>query len=158
MTYKCVDLWPSHMSNPAKKNIAILGSTGSIGKQALDIVRANPDKLQIEVLTAQNNADLLIEQAIEFSPNAVVVGEESKYGHVKEALQKHDIKVYAGADALCQVVQMDSIHMVLAAIVGFAGLRSTLAAIEAGKQIALANKETLVVAGALVTEAAKAKG
>jgi len=146
------------MTQSIKKNIAILGSTGSIGKQALDIVKANTDKLQVEVLTAENNADLLIQQAIEFSPNAVVIGNEEKYQYVKEALQKHDIKVYAGADALCQVVQMESIHMVLAAIVGFAGLRSTLAAIEAGKQIALANKETLVVAGALVTEAAKAKG
>lgn len=146
------------MTQPGKKNIAILGSTGSIGKQALDIVKANPDKLQVEVLTAQNNADLLIEQAITFLPNAVVIAEEEKYLYVKNALQKHDIKVYAGADALCQVVQMENINMVLAAIVGFAGLRSTLAAIEAGKQIALANKETLVVAGALVTELAKAKG
>ncbi len=146
------------MAQPTKKNIAILGSTGSIGKQALDIVRANLDKLQVEVLSAENNADLLIQQAIEFSPNAVVIGNEEKYQFVKDALFKHDIKVYAGADALVQVVQMESIHMVLAAIVGFAGLRSTLAAIEAGKQIALANKETLVVAGALVTEAAKAKG
>lgn len=149
---------PSTMAQPTKKNIAILGSTGSIGKQALDIVRANLDKLQVEVLSAENNADLLIQQAIEFSPNAVVIGNEEKYQFVKDALFKHDIKVYAGADALVQVVQMESIHMVLAAIVGFAGLRSTLAAIEAGKQIALANKETLVVAGALVTEAAKAKG
>ena len=123
------------MAQPTKKNIAILGSTGSIGKQALDIVRANMDKLQVEVLTAQNNADLLIQQAIEFSPNAVVIAEEEKYQYVKDALQKHDIKVFAGADALCQVVQMESIHTVLAAIVGFAGLRSTLAAIEAGKQI-----------------------
>jgi 1-deoxy-D-xylulose-5-phosphate reductoisomerase len=146
------------MAQPTQKNIAILGSTGSIGKQALDIVRANTDKLQVEVLTAQNNADLLIQQAMEFSPNAVVIAEEEKYQYVKDSLQKHDIKVFAGADALCQVVQMESIDMVLAAIVGFAGLRSTLAAIEAGKQIALANKETLVVAGALVTEAAKAKG
>ncbi len=146
------------MAQPTKKNIAILGSTGSIGKQALDIVKANPDKLQVEVLSAENNADLLIQQAIEFSPNAVVIGKEDKYQYVKDALLKHDIKVYTGADALVQVVQMESIHMVLAAIVGFAGLRSTLAAIEAGKQIALANKETLVVAGALVTEAAKAKG
>lgn len=146
------------MTQPVKKNIAILGSTGSIGCQALDIVKANPDKLQVEVLSAENNADLLIQQAIEFSPNAVVIGSEDKYQYVKDALQKHDIKVFAGADALVQVVQMESIHMVLAAIVGFAGLRSTLAAIEAGKQIALANKETLVVAGALVTEAAKAKG
>jgi 1-deoxy-D-xylulose-5-phosphate reductoisomerase len=146
------------MTQPVKKNIAILGSTGSIGRQALDIVKANTDKLQVEVLSAQNNADLLIKQAIEFSPNAVVIAEEKKYQYVKDALQNHDIKVYAGADALCQVVQMESIHIVLAAIVGFAGLRSTLAAIEAGKQIALANKETLVVAGALVTETAKAKG
>jgi len=146
------------MTQPIKKYIAILGSTGSIGKQALDIVKANPDKLQVEVLSAENKADLLIQQAIEFSPNAVVIGNEERYQYVKEALSKHDIKVYAGADALCQVVQMESIHMVLAAIVGFAGLRSTLAAIAAGKQIALANKETLVVAGALVTEAAKAKG
>jgi 1-deoxy-D-xylulose-5-phosphate reductoisomerase len=146
------------MTQPSKKNIAILGSTGSIGKQALDIVKANPDRLQVEVLTAQNNADLLIEQALEFSPNAVVIAEDEKYQYVKDALQKLDTKVFAGADALCQVVQMESINMVLAAIVGFAGLRSTLAAIEAGKQVALANKETLVVAGALVTEAAKAKG
>lgn len=135
-----------------------MGSTGSIGTQALDIVRANPDTLQVEVLTAQNNADLLIKQAIEFEPNAVVIADESKYKHVKDALDKHDIKVYAGADALCQVVQMDTIDIVLAAIVGFAGLKSTIAAIEAGKPIALANKETLVVAGALVTNLAKQKG
>jgi len=135
-----------------------MGSTGSIGTQALDIVRANADKLQVEVLTAQNNADLLIKQAIEFEPNAVVIADESKYKHVKDALDKHDIKVYAGADALCQVVQMDTIDIVLAAIVGFAGLKSTIAAIEAGKPIALANKETLVVAGALVTDLAKQKG
>jgi 1-deoxy-D-xylulose-5-phosphate reductoisomerase len=145
------------MAQPIKKTIAVLGSTGSIGKQALEIVQANPDRLQVEVLTAQNNADLLIEQAIAFEPNAVVVGEE-KYAYVKDALQKHDIKVYAGADALCQVVQMETVDMVLAAIVGFAGLRSTLAAIEAGKPVALANKETLVVAGALVTSLAKEKG
>jgi 1-deoxy-D-xylulose-5-phosphate reductoisomerase len=142
---------------PLIKRIAILGSTGSIGQQTLDIVRAHTDKLQVEVLTAQNNADLLIEQALAFEPNAVVVGEE-KYAYVKEALQKHDIKVYTGADALCQVVQMETVDMVLAAIVGFAGLRSTIAAIEAGKSIALANKETLVVAGELVTSLAKEKG
>jgi len=146
------------MTQPTKKRIAIMGSTGSIGTQALDIVRANPDTLQVEVLTAQNNADLLIKQAIEFEPNAVVIADESKYKHVKDALDKHDIKVYAGADALCQVVQMDTIDIVLAAIVGFAGLKSTIAAIEAGKPIALANKETLVVAGALVTNLAKQKG
>ncbi|HTA81789.1 MAG TPA: 1-deoxy-D-xylulose-5-phosphate reductoisomerase [Bacteroidia bacterium] len=142
---------------PLIKRIAILGSTGSIGQQTLDIVRANTDKLQVEVLTAQNNADLLIEQALAFEPNAVVIG-EGKYAYVKEALQKHDIKVYTGADALCQVVQMETVDMVLAAIVGFAGLRSTIAAIEAGKSIALANKETLVVAGELVTNLAKEKG
>jgi 1-deoxy-D-xylulose-5-phosphate reductoisomerase len=142
---------------PSKKRIAILGSTGSIGQQTIDIVRANPDRLQVEVLTAQNNADLLIEQAIAFEPNTVVVGEE-KYKHVKEALQKHDIKVFTGADALCHVVQMETVDIVLAAIVGFAGLRSTIAAIEAGKPVALANKETLVVAGALVTALAKEKG
>ncbi len=142
---------------PIIKRIAVLGSTGSIGQQTLDIVRSNPDRLQIEVLTAQNNADLLIEQALAFEPNAVVVGEE-KHKYVKEALQKHDIKVFTGADALCQVVQMESVDIVLAAIVGFAGLRSTLAAIEAGKSVALANKETLVVAGALVTSLAKEKG
>src|SRR5580704_8571749 len=96
---------------PTIKRIAILGSTGSIGQQTLDIVRANPDHLQVEVLTAQNNADLLIEQAIAFRPNAVVVGEE-KYKYVKDALQKHDIKVFTGADALCQVVQMETIDMV----------------------------------------------
>lgn len=135
-----------------------MGSTGSIGTQALDIVRANPERLQVEVLTAQNNVDLLIKQAIEFEPNAVVIVDESKYKLVKDALDKHDIKVYAGADALCQVVQMDTIDIVLAAIVGFAGLKSTIAAIEAGKPVALANKETLVVAGALVTEIAKQKG
>ncbi len=146
------------MEQVAPKNIAILGSTGSIGTQTLDIVRANPGKLQVEVLSAQSNADLLVQQAIEFSPNAVVIAEEERYVYVKDALQEYDIKVFAGADALCQVVQMESIDMVLAAIVGFAGLRSTIAAIEAGKQIALANKETLVVAGALVTEMAKAKG
>ncbi len=135
-----------------------MGSTGSIGTQALDIVRANSGRLQVEVLTAQNNVDLLIKQAIEFEPNAVVIADESKYKHVKDALDKHDIKVYAGADALCQVVQMGTVDIVLAAIVGFAGLKSTIAAIEAGKPVALANKETLVVAGSLVTALAKEKG
>jgi len=140
------------------KKIAIMGSTGSIGTQALDIVRAYPALLQAEVLTAQNNADLLIKQALEFNPNTVVIADAAKYQYVKEALCRHDIKVYAGTDALPQVAAMGSIDIVLAAIVGFAGLSSTLAAIEAGKPIALANKETLVVAGALVTEKAKEKG
>jgi len=144
------------MSTP--KRIAIMGSTGSIGTQALDIVKANRSHLQVEVLTAQNNADLLIKQALEFEPNAVVIADETKYKYVKDALDKHDIKVYAGADALCQVVQMGTVNIVLAAIVGFAGLKSTIAAIEAGKPVALANKETLVVAGELVTSLAKEKG
>lgn len=135
-----------------------MGSTGSIGTQALEIVKANPERLQVEVLTAQNNVDLLIKQAVEFQPNAVVIADEAKYKYVKDALDKHDIKVYAGAETLCQVVQMGTVDMVLAAIVGFAGLKSTIAAIEAGKPVALANKETLVVAGSLVTSLAKQKG
>lgn len=146
------------MKENNKKNIAVMGSTGSIGTQTLEIVRANRNLLQVEALTAQNNADLLIKQAMEFEPNCVVIADKAKYAYVKEALQKHDIKVYAGTDALCQVVQMDGIHLVVAAIVGFAGLHSTLAAIEAGKPVALANKETLVVAGSIVTQLAKDKG
>ncbi len=138
-----------------KKKIAILGSTGSIGTQALEVIKANPDKFVVEVLTANGNADLLIKQAIEFNPNTVVIADESKYQYVKEALQKEDIKVFAGNKAVSQVVQMESIDVVLAAIVGYAGLESTISAIKAGKQIALANKETLVVAGELVTQLAK---
>lgn len=137
--------------------LAILGSTGSIGTQALDVVRAHPGHFTVEVLAAGGNADLLISQAMEFMPNAVVIADETKYRYVKEALLPHDIKVWAGEEALVQAVEMDTIDMVLAAIVGYAGLRSTLAAINAGKQIALANKETLVVAGDIVTAAAQAK-
>ncbi len=138
-----------------KKKVAILGSTGSIGTQALDVIKANPQSFEVEVLTAQSNADLLIQQAIEYNPNCVVIGDESKRQIVLDALQKRDIKVYAGLDALAQVVQMESIDMVLTALVGYAGLKPTIAAIKAGKQIALANKETLVVAGDLVTSLAK---
>jgi 1-deoxy-D-xylulose-5-phosphate reductoisomerase len=141
-----------------KKNIAILGSTGSIGTQALDVVRANMNCFTVEVLSASSNADLLIKQAIEFNPNTVVIADENKYLYVKEALQSHDIKVFAGNKAIAEVVEMESIDIVLAAIVGYAGLESTLSAINAGKQIALANKETLVVAGELVTKLAKEKG
>ncbi|MBL7883745.1 MAG: 1-deoxy-D-xylulose-5-phosphate reductoisomerase [Bacteroidia bacterium] len=141
-----------------KKNIAILGSTGSIGTQALDVIRANPDKFVAEVLTANGNADLLIKQAIEFNPNAVVIADETKYAYVKEALKSYDIKVFAGDKAIAQVVQMDTVDVVLAAIVGYAGLASTISAIKAGKQIALANKETLVVAGEIVTQLAKENG
>lgn len=141
-----------------KKKIAILGSTGSIGTQALDVIAANPTQFEVEVLTALQNADLLIAQAIQFSPNCVVIGDTSKRDKVMQALSGHDIKVYAGQESLAQVVQMESIDLVLTALVGYAGLQPTLAAINAGKQLALANKETLVVAGELVTKLAKEKG
>jgi 1-deoxy-D-xylulose-5-phosphate reductoisomerase len=142
----------------SRKQIAILGSTGSIGTQALEVVRANPGHFTIEVLTAQNNADLLIEQSMEFMPNAVVIGNEKHYDYVFEALDPHNIKVFAGSKALASVVQMDSIDIVLTALVGYSGLLPTVKAIEAGKHIALANKETLVVAGDLITKLAKQKG
>lgn len=139
-------------------NLAILGSTGSIGTQTLEVVAANPEHFTVEVLTAQKNCDLLIEQALKFKPNAVVITDESRFDKVNRALQDADITVYAGAEALAQVVEFDSIDVVVTALVGFAGLRPTLAAIDAGKHIALANKETLVVAGEIVTQRAKAKG
>ena len=141
-----------------KKGVAILGSTGSIGTQALEVIRAYPDQFDLQVLTAQSNADLLIEQAIQFQPNAVVIGDESKYQQVKDALFNEDIHVYAGKESLCQVVEFNEIHVVLTALTGYAGLKPTLAAISAGKDIALANKETLVVAGDLVTRLAREKG
>ncbi|HRI78080.1 MAG TPA: 1-deoxy-D-xylulose-5-phosphate reductoisomerase [Cyclobacteriaceae bacterium] len=140
------------------KHIAILGSTGSIGRQTLEVVEANREHFEVEVLTAQSNADLLIGQAKKFKPNAVVIGNESLYSQVKEALSGDDIKVYAGENAIASVVQMDTIDMVITALVGYAGLKPTLKAIEAGKTIALANKETLVVAGELITGAAREKG
>ncbi len=141
-----------------KKRLAILGSTGSIGTQALEVVLEQKDRFEVEVLTAHRNADLLIEQAIAHQPNVVVIGEESLYDKVYAALDAHHIKVYAGAEALSQIVQMETVDLVLTALVGYAGLIPTLAAIDAGKNIALANKETLVVAGELVTQRAKAKG
>jgi 1-deoxy-D-xylulose-5-phosphate reductoisomerase len=141
-----------------KKHIAILGSTGSIGTQALEVVAQHSEYFQVEVLTAQNNAALLIEQAIRFKPNAVVIVNDKHYVQVKEALLPHDIKVYAGENALASVVQMDTIDLVLTALVGYAGLLPTIKAIEAGKTIALANKETLVVAGELVTQLARERG
>ena len=141
-----------------KKHIAILGSTGSIGTQALEVIEAHPESFQVEVLTAQNNVDLLIEQAKKFNPNAVVIVNEDFYGKVKDALLPLNIKVFAGENALASIVQMDSIDLVLTALVGYSGLKPTLRAIEAGKNIALANKETLVVAGELVTHLAKSKG
>jgi 1-deoxy-D-xylulose-5-phosphate reductoisomerase len=138
-----------------KKRIAILGSTGSIGTQALEVIKQNPNQFEAEVLVANSNADLLIKQALEFNPNAVVIGDESKYQQVKEILQDKDIKVYAGAKAIEQIVEMETIDCVLASIVGYAGLASTINAIKHKKEIALANKETLVVAGDLVTKLAK---
>lgn len=141
-----------------KKNIAILGSTGSIGTQALEVIAAHPDYFEVEVLTAQNNADLLIQQAIQFKPNAVVIADEQHYQKVKTALDPLLIKVFSGPNALASVVQMDSIDLVLTALVGYAGLWPTIKAIEAGKTIALANKETLVVAGELITSLAREKG
>ena len=137
--------------------LAILGSTVSIGTQALEVVSANPQLFEVEVLSAHSNASLLIEQAKQFKPNAVVVTDESKYETVKSGLDSLPIKVFSGASALNEVVQWDTVDTVLGAIVGFAGLESTLAAIDAGKQIALANKETLVVAGELVMQRAAEK-
>ncbi len=141
-----------------KKRIAILGSTGSIGTQALEVVAAHPDAFEVEVLTAQNNATLLIEQAKQFTPNAVVIVNENLYTQVKEVLDPLDIKVFAGVKALASVVEMDTIDLVLTALVGYSGVLPTIKAIEAGKNIALANKETLVVAGALITKLAEEKG
>ena len=141
-----------------KKNVAILGSTGSIGVQAIEVVEAHPEAFQVEVLTAFNNAPLLVEQAKKVKPNAVVIVNEEHYAFVKEALSKEDIKVYAGENALASVVQMDTIDLVLTALVGYSGLLPTIKAIEAGKTIALANKETLVVAGELITKLAREKG
>lgn len=146
------------MSSTTKRNIAILGSTGSIGTQALEVISAHPDKFCVEVLTAHSNAELLAKQALEFNVNAVVIHDESKYIWLKDTLFEEGVKVYCGSDALCDIVEMDSIDIVLTALVGFAGLKPTMRAIEAGKHIALANKETLVVAGELVTEAARKKG
>ncbi len=137
-----------------KKNIAILGSTGSIGTQALEVISAYPDEFSIEVLTAMNNAELLIAQAKQFIPNTVVIGNDALYQKVFDALDPLDIKVFAGQDSFNQVVEMESIHMVLTSMVGYAGLEPTLRAIEAGKHIALANKETLVIAGELITQKA----
>lgn len=141
-----------------KRNIAILGSTGSIGTQALDVIERHPESFGVEVLTAQNSADLLIEQALKFKPNTVVIGNEDLYQKVSEILDPHDIKVFAGENALASVVEMDSIDMVLTALVGYSGLLPTIRAINAGKPIALANKETLVVAGEMITKLAQEKG
>jgi len=140
------------------KRLAILGSTGSIGTQALEVVASHPELFQVEILSAHSNTSLLIEQAQKFNPNAVVITDETKYETVRSALSSLPIKVFSGSEALKDVVQWDSVDTVLGAIVGFAGLQSILAAIDAGKQIALANKETLVVAGEIVMQRAAAKG
>lgn len=142
------------MNTTTTKRIAILGSTGSIGTQALNVIRRHRDRFAVEVLCAGSNADLLIQQALEFDPNAVAIADEGKYAQVSEALQPRGIKVYAGEGAIADLMEMETVDLVLAAIVGFAGLRPTLRAIEHGKPIALANKETMVVAGSIVTAAA----
>ena len=138
-----------------KRKICILGSTGSIGTQALQVIEEHSDLFEAYVLTAGNNADLLIQQARKFTPCAVVIADESRYDDVKSALSDLPIQVYAGSEALCQVVTMEPVDMVLTALVGFSGLRPTISAIKAGKPIALANKETLVVAGELITALCK---
>lgn len=144
--------------NNNKKHIAILGSTGSIGTQALEVISEHSDFFEVVVLTANSNSDLLIQQAIKYKPNTVVITDEEKFHEVNDALFSHGVKVYAGRDALAQVVEMDVIDMVLTALVGYAGLQPTINAIKAKKHIALANKETLVVAGALITKLAKEYG
>ena len=137
-----------------KRRIAILGSTGSIGRQALDVISQHRDLFEVELLTANNSSDLLIRQAIEFNANAVVICNESKYSEVAEALEPHYIKVFAGMKSVCDLVSSDNIDIVLTSMVGFSGLESTISAVKAGKTIALANKETLVAAGQLVMELA----
>ncbi|MFV0365814.1 MAG: 1-deoxy-D-xylulose-5-phosphate reductoisomerase [Mangrovibacterium sp.] len=141
-----------------KKKIAILGSTGSIGTQTLEVIEEQSAHFEVEVLSANNNIDLLIQQALKHKPNVAVIANEAHYNKLCDALANEDIKCYAGNDALAQVVQMDSIDTVVTAMVGYAGLLPTLSAIEAGRNIALANKETLVVAGEIITEAALRKG
>lgn len=137
-----------------KKKIALLGSTGSIGTQALDVIRQHPDRFDAYVLTANNNVDLLAAQARQFRPDAVVIANEEKYDRLRDLLADMPVKVYAGAQALCEVVEAAPVDMVLAAMVGFSGLRPTVSAIRAGKAVALANKETLVVAGDVITRLA----
>jgi 1-deoxy-D-xylulose-5-phosphate reductoisomerase len=144
-------------NSSSTKRIAIFGSTGSIGTQALDVIAAHPDKFSAEILTAQTNYELLIKQAIQFNPNCVVIGDETKYQKVKEALTNTTVKVFAGENALKEVAAFDTYDMMLAAIVGYAGLKPTLVAIENGKPIALANKETLVVAGEIIMQKALEK-
>lgn len=146
------------MIQPGKRGIAIMGSTGSIGTQALEVIAALPEHLSVKVLTARNNAERLIQQALTFKPELVVICNEKSEKEVKDALYPHGIKVLAGEESLAEVVALPGVDMVLTAMVGYTGLLPTIRAIEAGKDIALANKETLVVAGALITELARAHG
>lgn len=141
-----------------KRHVAILGSTGSIGKQTLEVIQEHPELFQVEALTAFSNADILINQAIQFKPNAVVIGDKNLFTKVNDALTPYNVKVFAGYDSIEQVVQIEDIDIVVTAMVGFSGLKPTISAIKAGKQIALSNKETLVVAGELITRLAKEKG
>lgn len=141
-----------------KTGVAILGSTGSVGTQALEVIEAYPDKFDLQVITAGKNGNLLIEQAIRYQPNTVVIADKEQYQKVKDALWSHDIHVYCGEEALCQVVESTDVDIVLTALVGYAGLKPTMHAIWAKKNIALANKETLVVAGELVTAEAQKNG
>ena len=143
------------MNEIKKKQIAILGSTGSIGTQALQVIEEHPELYEVYALTANNKVDLLIAQARKFMPEAVVIANEEKYAQLKEALSDLPVKVYAGAAALCQIVESGPIDVVLTAMVGYAGLKPTMNAIRAGKAIALANKETLVVAGELINQLAR---
>ncbi|MGV8962583.1 MAG: 1-deoxy-D-xylulose-5-phosphate reductoisomerase [Candidatus Saccharimonadaceae bacterium] len=141
-----------------KKQIAILGSTGSIGTQALNVISQHPDKFEVYALTAHNNIDLLIEQAIKFSPEVVVIANDQKYAALKEALKNYPIKIWAGIESIADIVQCDEIDIVLTAMVGFSGLKPTISALKAGKTIALANKETLVVAGEYIIDLALRNG
>lgn len=141
-----------------KRRIAILGSTGSIGRQALDVIGQHPDLFEVELLTANTSSELLISQAIRFNANAVVIRDESRYKEVADALQPHYIKVFTGMQSICDLAAGDNIDIVLTAMVGFSGLESTVAAIKAGKTIALANKETLVAAGGIVMDLAAKHG
>jgi 1-deoxy-D-xylulose-5-phosphate reductoisomerase len=145
-------------SGHLKKRIAVIGSTGSIGTQVLEVIRQNQDKFTAEILTAHSNFNLLINQAIEFLPNAVVIGNEDYYRKVADALSAYPVKVFAGESSVSQIVEMDTIDLVVNALVGYSGLKPTLTAINAGKDIALANKESLVVAGDLVMKKAREKG
>jgi len=138
-----------------KKQIAILGSTGSIGSQALEVIAAHPDKFEVYAITANNSVELLIEQAVRFQPEMVIIANEQHYAYIKKALENYPIKVYAGVKAICEMVELPSVDVVLTAMVGYAGLLPTIHAVKAGKRIALANKETLVVAGEIICDLAQ---